>query len=205
MGKSYFKVNIIKIINGYKVKTILITLKDITEEGGGERVVVNLANAFISMGYNVVILSFYKKNQSLFYSLDSRVILIFLSSYSLVNANIFKKFYLKIIYRYFLCFKINKFIRYYKTQVVVANDGWFVPLFKIIGIKYIRIWHLKAPKKKRFNLFFFHTLVILSNKEISLFKKLHPNIKVIPNFIPEIPLEVSNLDNNNVLSVGRMD
>ncbi|RDU58709.1 glycosyltransferase, partial [Helicobacter sp. MIT 14-3879] len=33
----------------------------------------------------------------------------------------------------------------------------------------------------------------------------HPNIKVIPNFIPEIPLEVSNLDNNNVLSVGRMD
>lgn len=40
---------------------ILITTNDITSGGGVERVVYNLANTFDESGFDVEILSFYKK------------------------------------------------------------------------------------------------------------------------------------------------
>lgn len=40
---------------------ILITTNDITSGGGVERVVCNLANTFDESGFDVEILSFYKK------------------------------------------------------------------------------------------------------------------------------------------------
>lgn len=42
---------------------ILITTNDITSGGGVERVVCNLANTFDESGFDVEILSFYKKRQ----------------------------------------------------------------------------------------------------------------------------------------------
>ncbi|MCW1333940.1 hypothetical protein OLP40_07085 [Campylobacter jejuni] len=39
------------------MKKIILTIQDISLEGGGERVVVNLANAFSDLGYKTQILS----------------------------------------------------------------------------------------------------------------------------------------------------
>ncbi|XAU19483.1 hypothetical protein WHQ22_03455 [Campylobacter jejuni] len=50
------------------MKKINIFLKDITESGGGERVCVNLANAF-SKKYEVEIFSFYKSFEQPAYKL----------------------------------------------------------------------------------------------------------------------------------------
>ncbi|HEH4854683.1 TPA: glycosyltransferase family 4 protein, partial [Campylobacter jejuni] len=50
------------------MKKINIFLKDITESGGGERVCINLANAF-SKKYEVEIFSFYKSFEQPAYEL----------------------------------------------------------------------------------------------------------------------------------------
>ena len=58
---------------GAKMLKILITLKDITEQGGGERVGVNLANALAKSSLNVCVASFFKAGEKPFYALDERV------------------------------------------------------------------------------------------------------------------------------------
>ncbi|RDU63118.1 glycosyltransferase, partial [Helicobacter sp. MIT 14-3879] len=185
---------------------ILLTIADISITGGGERVVVNLANAFISMGYNVEILSFYRANKTLPYNIKSNLTFLYnLSESSLKKIyfnNILKRFYFKNIFKFLLSFKIKNI--YKDIDIIIANDWIYTPFFKNKNTKYIKILHLNFKFYNKRNSYF-DTLVLLTNNEYHKYRLYHPNIKVIPNFIPEIPLEVSNLDNNNVLSVGRMD
>lgn len=58
---------------------IAIIAKDITEAGGGERVGVNLANAFIECGFKVRVISLFSSNNAPIYPLDSRAELLSLS------------------------------------------------------------------------------------------------------------------------------
>lgn len=65
---------------------IAIIAKDITEAGGGERVGVNLANAFVECGFSVQVISLFSSNNAPIYRLDSRAKLLSLSlSLSLVS------------------------------------------------------------------------------------------------------------------------
>ena len=52
---------------------ILLTIGDISITGGAERVVVNLAHAFMQNGYDVELLSFFQANAMLPYEIDSRI------------------------------------------------------------------------------------------------------------------------------------
>lgn len=58
---------------------IAIIAKDITEAGGGERVGVNLANAFVECGFSVQVISLFSSNDVPVYPLDSRAELLSLS------------------------------------------------------------------------------------------------------------------------------
>lgn len=58
---------------------IAIIAKDITEAGGGERVGVNLANAFVECGFGVQVISLFSSNNAPIYPLDSRAELLSLS------------------------------------------------------------------------------------------------------------------------------
>ena len=58
---------------------IAIIAKDITEAGGGERVGVNLANAFVECGFSVQVISLFSSNNVPVYPLDSRAELLSLS------------------------------------------------------------------------------------------------------------------------------
>ena len=58
---------------------IAIIAKDITEAGGGERVGVNLANAFVECGFSVQVISLFSSNNVPIYPLDSRAKLLSLS------------------------------------------------------------------------------------------------------------------------------
>ena len=182
------------------MKKISIILKDITEEGGGERVCANLANA-LSESYEIEIVSLYKSFENTNFKINKNIPITYLSSFGLKNAFFLKKIFLKTIYRYYLSLKICKLIKQNKTDIVIANDGFFVPFFKMKNS--LRIWHLDLPKKeKRFSRF--DTLVILSSKQLLEWQKYHKNIKVIPNFLPFIPEKKANLSQKVVLSVGRL-
>ncbi|EAK2935878.1 glycosyltransferase family 4 protein, partial [Campylobacter coli] len=55
------------------MKKIILTIQDISANGGGERVVVNLANAFVSLGYKTQILSISFQNQQISYQINKDV------------------------------------------------------------------------------------------------------------------------------------
>ncbi|EAI3898171.1 glycosyltransferase family 4 protein [Campylobacter coli] len=184
------------------MKKINIFLKDITESGGGERVCANLANAFCS-DYEVEIFSFYKSQPNPIYELNKKVKITYLSPYDLKNTKGFKKIFLKSFCRYFLSLKIIFHFRQKNDEILLANDGYFVPFFKNKALKYLRIWHIKAPKKKKMVFNRFDIIIILSSKELEKWKKWHKNIQVIPNFLPFISPKESDLSQKVVLSVGR--
>ncbi len=184
---------------------IIITLKDISENGGGERVGVNLANAFAQSGFCVCVVSFFEASKRHFYALDERVQLVCLSGGSAKCKNPLKSLFNRTLKRLFLSYKTHKFIAAQGAQVVLANDGWFVPFCKLKTPLYVRLWHLKAPKRQPRKLSFFDTLVILSSKELAAWQTHHKNVRVIPNFLPQIPSKNADYKQKVVLSVGRMD
>ena len=189
-------------------KRIVITLKDITESGGGERVGANLANAFaLNLGYEVQIMSFFKSGAKPFYPLDSRISCIYLCNRPAKAKNALITLFNKTIFRAWLIFKVQRFA--IQSDIILANDGWFVPLFKSgsrgKGRFFVRLWHINAPKKARKKLRLFDTLVILSEREIQRWQRYHSNINAIPNFLPTIPQVSTNHSQKVVLSVGRMD
>ncbi|MBF7047565.1 glycosyltransferase, partial [Campylobacter volucris] len=91
-----------------------------------------------------------------------------------------------------------------KNSIVLLNDGFFIPLFKHAKLLYCRIWHLVAPKRKKMIFNKIDILILLSEKELHTWGFWHKNIKIIPNFLPIIPNKISKVDNNIVLSVGRL-
>ena len=51
------------------MKSIALTVGDLSITGGAERVVVNLAHAFLELGCNVEIISFFQKNKDFPYQI----------------------------------------------------------------------------------------------------------------------------------------
>ena len=191
------------------MQKIYIILKDITESGGGERVCVNLSNAFSEIGFEVSIISFFRLEKDIAFSLNENINVRFLSHTTPKSKNPFKKLFNKSIYRYILSKKVDKIAQQEKPDIVLANDGWYIPKTKLDSIQYIRLWHLNAPKKidkrkqKIFNLF--DTLVVLSSRELNKWQSYHKNVKVIPNFLPNISQKNTDSNQHRIISVGRMD
>ncbi len=185
------------------MKKVVIVLKDITESGGGERVCVNLANALVESNVQVSIVSLFRQQDAPVYNISSNVELIYVSNKSATTKNIIKKIFYKTLYRIFLSYKTHNIIENLNASSVVGNDGWFMPYWKVNGVKYIRLWHLNAPKKRHKNLVLFNTLVILSANEMDTWQTYHNDIKVIPNFLPNISDIVTDYNQKMVISVGR--
>lgn len=190
------------------MQKIYIILKDITESGGGERVCVNLSNAFSEIGFEVSIISFFRVEKDIAFSLNENINVRFLSHTTPKSKNPLKKLFNKSIYRYILSKKVDTIAQQEKPDIVLANDGWYIPKTKLDSIQYIRLWHLKAPKKidkrkqKIFHLF--DTLVVLSPRELDIWQNYHKNIKVIPNFLPNISQKNTDSNQHRIISVGRL-
>ncbi len=187
---------------------ILLTIGDISITGGAERVVVNLAHAFMQNGYDVELLSFFQANAMLPYEIDSRIPLHIwqTEAESVFNkrmcANIFSKTYYKNFHKIMLNIHIHGCFRDF--DVVIANDNIYMPFLKHKQTSYIKIIHLNFSKYHRRNTFF-HTLIILSSREQSIWEQYHRHIKVIPNFLPTIPTQSALSTQHRIISVGRMD
>ncbi|TKX32071.1 glycosyltransferase family 4 protein [Campylobacter estrildidarum] len=177
---------------------ILLLIGDITIGGGAERVVVNLANAFLEYGYKVKILSFYKANENIAYELDKNIKVDFLNLKS--QKQMKKNLFYKVFYKYHESYLLKR--KYKDIDVMIYNNCPHFPLFKNKNTKYIHFVHRHFKKYRNKNNYF-DTLVVLSNKQIHLWKQHHKNVLTIPNFLPFISSKNSNLSQKNVLSVGR--
>ena len=210
---------------------IAIIAKDITEAGGGERVGVNLANAFVECGFSVQVISLFSSNNAPIYRLDSRAKLLSLSlslsrkpraqhPANSISPNTHNpkanpprrlsklaKLWQKLL-RPLLAYKVERVLRTYKPSIVLSNDGWYIPRHKLDSSAYLRLWHLNAPKhlsaRKARNLAKFDTLVVLSQKELATWQSYHKSVCVIPNFLPHLPTTFSDPSTKVVLSVGRL-
>ena len=86
---------------------ILLTIGDISITGGAERVVVNLANLFVQLGHSVEIVSFFRTNPMLPYTIDERVRVSFFYTRDEKNSkdtNALKRFYIKNIFKFIIIF-----------------------------------------------------------------------------------------------------
>ena len=163
----------------------------------------NLANAFVrDLGYEVRVVSFFKSGAKPFYPLDSRVSCVYLCTSSAKGKNALINLFHKTLFRAWLCLKVHKIAT--QSDIILANDGWFVPLFRDRARFFVRLWHLNAPKRARKKLRLYDALVILSGREMGRWQRYHSNIKIIPNFLPTIPQVATNHSQKVVLSVGRM-
>ena len=186
------------------MKKIWILLRDLTETGGGERVCIQLANAW-SARYEVHIWSFHQGNAKPMVPLEDRVEVSYLSKGFQRAANPFRKVWNKTVYRLMQSIRIHRLVCENRPDIVFCNDGTFMPLFKPSGIKYVRLLHLRFPLRKKSRLRRYDTLVVLSGEELAKWRCTNPNVRVIPNFLPQLPELPGVGRNNTVLSVGRMD
>lgn len=167
---------------------ILLTINDISITGGAERVCINLANALLGLNHSVEILSFYRKNRDLPYHTNAKLTFINDFGEDIQRARFYKnplsKIYFKNLYKFILSLKVKRDYKHIDT--IITNDWTYTPFLKNKATHYIKINHLNFTKyNKRNNLF--DTLILLSKMELHIWQKYHKNIKVIPNFIPEMP------------------
>ena len=184
---------------------ILLTIEDISIFGGAERVVVNLANALSEQGHKVEVLSFYQGNKNLPYATNPSVKLRFWYDYEQTLAQVeakkhfFKRFYDKNFHKLVLSYKLKK--RTY--ELVIASCWVFFPYFKNPKTRYIKLIHRNFHRYNSRNALF-DTLVILSHAEFSIWQGYHNFVRVIPNFLPQIPSLSTTYSQKAVLSVGRL-
>lgn len=103
-------------------------------------------------------------------------------------------------------------ISHCESDIVLDNTIFsYHPFYKNSNTKYIMLMHAsyseKATflKRKYFNdLKDYDALVILSHAEFSIWQRYHNFVRVIPNFLPQIPSLNTTYSQKVVLSVGRL-
>lgn len=187
------------------MKKIIIFIPNISNAGGTERSVVNLANMLINY-YVVEIISLYNNQETITtcYELDARVTLSSLrvvAKSTLINA----------VLNYLA---LEKFSKINKTDVVIGT--WYginllLPLvFPSRCIK-IACEHTDFELNKslvkfisRFSYPKVDAVVALSEVAANKFQHSRDNIVVIPNSLPFIPKRASNLNETSIIMVGRL-
>lgn len=178
---------------------IVLTIGDLSIRGGAERVVVNFAEALCENGHRVEILSFYRSNETLPYVISPQIKVSFMHEKS--QDSMRKKPLYKLYYKIYESYLLNKM--YPDADVIIFNNSPHFPFFKNPKTCYIKFIHFCFQRfLKRFNSF--DALVVLSSKQIEIWKKYHQNVVVIPNFIKAFLDQTSDLNQKRVLCVGRI-
>jgi glycosyltransferase involved in cell wall biosynthesis len=137
--------------------------------------------------------------------LDGQVKATFLSKGFQRAENPLRKAWNKSLLRWLLSLRMCVLIRKCKPDIVFCNDGTFMPFFKCTGTKYVRLWHLRCPVRKKKVFSRYDTMVVLSGDQLARWEEYHPDVRVIPNFLPAVPDNLPERRFPVVLSVGRME
>ncbi len=181
---------------------LYLTIHDIHGQGGTERVVINLCYLFYKK-FDITIISYLGEKPALLAPLPQNTKIIYL------NHTFSKAFLSKLKFNLLINSKLSN-----ERNILIANCNHFFPFIKKPLTTYIRLEHYnfdflfkkyrhKSPLYPRVR--FFDIFVILSSFEKDLYAKLHKNIKVIPNFLPNISQKNTDSNQHRIISVGRMD
>ena len=208
---------------------IFLSLVDITYDGGVERVVCNMANAFAQRGYAVDIISLFKSGKNIKYSLKETVSVKYIyenQSYGGMRSKcIVRKYALP--WRMYLAYKITHKIYAYidsrkaddEIAVVFSNSYLYTaPLYRHKNVRLIGVDHSRYPfgKMTKGLRHWLHTYMVrnydvvttLNNDEVDKWKSIKRPVYVMQNFLPST---MASTDSANikrekvVLSLGRMN
>ena len=205
---------------------ILYVFRSLAVWGGIERVLVEKMNHLVSMyGYDVYMVTADQGNHPVPYHLDKRVHLVDL------NIRFHQQYQYPLPKRLWVARKLRKLYRIrlsdqiasIKPNVIVCTTADDISsLVKLKGsiplvveshsiclrtIKYGRYWlqrklyrlnYLRALSK-------IDILIALSEGDAKEWRKYHPHVEVIPNFVHLNDSSISTLDNKRVIWVGRFD
>ena len=208
---------------------IVYCVSQLAHKGGAERIVISKANALVSrFDCEVHILIADQKNRPICYPLDERVICHDMHVSSLVT-----KYVIPGVTFLYMIYKLRRI--YTKKLEAIAPDvvsvierGYddFVIPFICKEIPKIREFHLsreaaniksdnvvglcqriktKCLNRIVYSQFDKYDMVVLLTQRDKLYANYSTSVCVIPNFIPQLPPQVSNLETKQVISVGRLD
>lgn len=187
---------------------ILLVVEDITHGAGAERVVANLANAFVQeLGHEVMICSCFREFATCPYELDSAVQVEYV--YEFARKPMFDRaqksklynLYYRNIFERVLSARICKLARGF--DFFIDNDHCYLPLFRSKHFpKTIKIFHFPFQRPRSRAKRFDH-IVVLSSRQLDLWQRHYNDVRVIPNALTPLP-EAPKRESKLVLSVGRM-
>ncbi len=164
---------------------IVMSIRNLADTSGVERVVANLASAFCDIGHEVEIACYYKDelNRISTFPIDERVTISYI--YPHADNHYHDKGLKKIFWKWFRHLIVNLRInaKYKHADIFIESDFFLLfPYFKRKNMKYIRIIHVEIAKwKKKNNLF--DRVVVLSTSEYKKWQAKANNITKIFNFI----------------------
>ncbi|WP_181881869.1 glycosyltransferase [Helicobacter sp. MIT 14-3879] len=183
---------------------IVMSIRNLAETSGVERVVINLASALCDLGHQVEIACYYKDKHGRVstFPLDKRIAISYIYPHPDNHTN--DKGLRKVIWKWFrhliVNLRINK--QYKDADIFIESDFFLLfPYFKRRGMKYIRIIHVEIAKWKRKNSLF-DAVVLLSSSEYERWRNRADNITKIYNFV-FLPFEsrlkdiIRDSDNSN--------
>lgn len=211
--------------------TLFLFIKDITLDGGAERVVINMANKFSPKYKSVHIISRYKKNSVINYELKQNVSVHYLQPRAqydiwswrlnplsrLMGRYLYSIGYTKKMYRL-----IDGLVGKGDKAIVLLN-GYEIPWYKrkntfLIGVDHSSFPYLTERKRKctyfhriysyleRFITRNLDVVTCLTDSQIKDWESLGKPVWVMPNFVGTIPQNLPSYNTRKkvVLSMGRM-
>jgi glycosyltransferase involved in cell wall biosynthesis len=180
--------------------------------GGAERVLSLIANKLDSLGYNISILSYYNESDS-FYPLSKNIDR-FSLNYEMSTNKVVKVFsFIKML---FVCRRIVK-SKKIDFIIPLGNESAMIIALSLFYLKRIRkiVWihysffhtlNFKAKIFRKYLIHSFEKIVVLNKTDTIKFSELYPDKVVhIPNPASFISKDVSKLNYNKIIAVGRID
>lgn len=189
---------------------ISFVLLDITTRGGVERITSILANSLSDIGFNVTIISIFKRYELPAFCINDKVSLIYatLDDYNL------KKSRIKLIPMQFKAlFKLKKILSKIQSNLIIAQC--FMPALYLYLLGYSSISlvcdHFKYELYNKFIRSIrdyiyskFRKVVVLTDSDRKKYELKIRNVLVIPNISPFTVGNKSNLMAKRIIAVGRL-